>query len=100
MEYARSDDFELNRSTPISEPYGGYTGMKPVDFKNPVTSLAWQNRLNPDKIILGGDHLGPDAFKDRDGEEAIAMPRVFEAFVEAGFEKIHIDTSMRLGRPN
>ena len=77
--------------------YGGYTGMQPCDFRNFVYSVAAKVGFTPDRIILGGDHLGPLVWNDKD--EAIAMANAKELirqFVMAGFTKIHIDTSMKL----
>ena len=39
--------------------FGGYTGMKPIDYKNYVYSLAEEIGCPKEYIILGGDHLGP-----------------------------------------
>lgn len=77
--------------------YGGYTGMKPEDFKNFVYSIADRIGFRRENIILGGDHLGPLAWQNE--SEACAMEKSIELvklFVLAGFKKIHLDTSMRL----
>lgn len=77
--------------------FGGYTGMKPKDYMNFVLSLAEKINFPQDKIILGGDHLGPLTWA---GETAaIAMEKAKELirdYVLAGFTKIHIDTSMKV----
>ncbi len=99
LEYARdNNEFVLIESTANQvNQYGGYTGMKPIDFRNHVYGLADKIGLNKDKIILGGDHLGPVVFKDKNENEAMKETEVLIAqYVKAGFEKIHIDTSMRL----
>jgi D-tagatose-1,6-bisphosphate aldolase subunit GatZ/KbaZ len=74
---------------------GGYTGMTPRDFRSFVEGLARQARVDPARVIFGGDHLGPNPWKRLPAakamEEAKAMVR---AFVEAGFQKIHLDASM------
>ena len=78
--------------------YGGYTGMKPADFVAFVHQIAERSGFDGEKLILGGDHLGPLIWKSM--PEAEAMPRAEKqvaSFVEAGFAKIHLDTSMRLG---
>jgi tagatose-1,6-bisphosphate aldolase non-catalytic subunit AgaZ/GatZ len=77
---------------------GGYTGMTPAVFRDYMLQLAGEVGLDRSRIILGGDHLGPLTWKDL--PEEIAMERaeiLVRCYVEAGFEKIHIDTSMRLG---
>lgn len=78
--------------------YGGYTGMKPVDFKNFVFDIANKVKFPKEKVILGGDHLGPLTWKGEKAEKAMAESReLIRQFVLAGFTKIHIDTSMHLG---
>src|SRR5512138_1151089 len=54
----RDDDHVLIEATANQvNQYGGYTGMKPVDFKNFVFSIADRVKFPYDRIILGGDHL-------------------------------------------
>lgn len=78
--------------------YGGYTGMKPVDFSRFVYSIAEKVKFPDDKIILGGDHLGPLTWKGLPAEKAMEEAKeLIRQFVYAGFTKIHIDTSMHLG---
>lgn len=77
---------------------GGYTGMVPQEFADLVHGIMDQEQVDPNLIILGGDHLGPIAWKNE--PEAVAMKGAEEmvrAYTLAGFTKIHIDTSMRLG---
>lgn len=77
--------------------YGGYTGMQPVDFYDFVQNLAKEIGLSEDHLILAGDHLGPLTWSNEN--EADAMKKSVElvkSFVEAGFTKIHLDTSMKL----
>ena len=78
--------------------YGGYTNMKPVDFRDYVYALSEKTHFPKEKIILGGDHLGPLTWASE--PEASAMEKAEELvkqFVLAGYKKIHLDTSMRLG---
>lgn len=76
---------------------GGYTGMKPTDFRDFVYSLAEKVGLSKDRIFLGGDHLGPLTVVDRNEEEAMEYAkRLVHDYVAAGFTKIHIDTSMKV----
>ncbi len=78
--------------------YGGYTGMKPVDFRDFVYSLAEKTGFSREKIILGGDHLGPLTWKNLEADKAMKESReLIRQFVSAGFTKIHLDTSMHLG---
>lgn len=77
--------------------YGGYTGMQPADFAAYVRSLAVKTGFPQEQLILGGDHLGPLTWSGEPKEEAMAKAEVLiDAFVRAGFRKIHLDTSMRL----
>jgi D-tagatose-1,6-bisphosphate aldolase subunit GatZ/KbaZ len=78
--------------------FGGYTGMKPEDFRDFVHSQARKNEFPPDRIVLGGDHLGPIPFKGEAAGSAMGKASVMvQRFVEAGFVKIHLDTSVPLG---
>ena len=74
---------------------GGYTGMTPADFYALVESLANKVGLAQDKIILGGDHLGPNCWQYLSSAEAMAKSDVLIAdYIKAGFRKIHLDCSM------
>jgi D-tagatose-1,6-bisphosphate aldolase subunit GatZ/KbaZ len=74
---------------------GGYTGMQPADFAALVNEIAEEEAFPTDRIILGGDHLGPNPWRDRPAEEAMdEAERMVAAFVRAGFRKIHLDASM------
>ena len=76
---------------------GGYTGMKPADFKEFVLEIAKKNGFDKQKIFLGGDHLGPLTFAGKDEAEAMAdAEELIRHYVAAGFTKIHIDTSMKV----
>jgi D-tagatose-1,6-bisphosphate aldolase subunit GatZ/KbaZ len=74
---------------------GGYTGMVPADFRRFVESIAAGIGLPSDRLILGGDHLGPNPWKRLPAEEAMARAEAMvAAYVDAGFRKIHLDTSV------
>ncbi len=74
---------------------GGYTGMTPADFRAFVEEIAKTAGLGTDQIILGGDHLGPNPWKDLPAEQAMAKSEeMIAAFAAAGFTKLHLDTSM------
>jgi D-tagatose-1,6-bisphosphate aldolase subunit GatZ/KbaZ len=74
---------------------GGYTGMQPRDFAALVESIAGEEGCPADQIVLGGDHLGPNPWRDRPADEAMAeAEKMMEAYVAAGFRKIHLDASM------
>jgi D-tagatose-1,6-bisphosphate aldolase subunit GatZ/KbaZ len=77
------------------DQYGGYTGMKPDDFVRFVHLIANRVGLPRERIVLGGDHLGPNAWRNLPAEEAMQRAEgLIHAYVSAGFTKIHLDTSM------
>jgi len=77
--------------------FGGYTGIKPADFVHCVQTIAEENNFPVEKIILGGDHLGPYVWRDEPAESAMRKSeKLVHAYVNAGFKKIHLDCSMRL----
>lgn len=74
--------------------FGGYTGMTPADFIGFVKGIAQAHGLADVPVILGGDHLGPQAWRDRPGDEAMTLAaEMIRAYVAAGFTKIHLDCS-------
>lgn len=74
---------------------GGYTGMLPEDFSNLVKNIAKEEGCPVEQIILGGDHLGPNPWRHQPAREAMAQAELMvEAYVLAGFRKIHLDASM------
>lgn len=76
--------------------YGGYTNMKPTDFVNFVHEIAQNVGYPTNKIILGGDHLGPTSWTNLTADAAMEKSQVLiESYVSAGFTKIHLDTSMQ-----
>lgn len=77
--------------------FGGYTGMTPKNFIAHVRGIAEEHNFPFEKIILGGDHLGPSVWQDEPAETAMQKSEVLiRDYVEAGFTKIHLDCSMRL----
>jgi D-tagatose-1,6-bisphosphate aldolase subunit GatZ/KbaZ len=77
------------------DQFGGYTGMTPVDFRDLVLGIAERYGLPEDRVVLGGDHLGPNRWQKRPAGEAMSLAEdLVEAYVTAGFSKIHLDCSM------
>jgi D-tagatose-bisphosphate aldolase class II non-catalytic subunit len=75
--------------------HGGYTGMNPARFRAFIGDLAAKAGIDAGRIILGGDHLGPNPWKDRPAVQAMSEARdMVRAYVEAGFDKIHLDATM------
>lgn len=74
---------------------GGYTGMTPGDFRHFVEAIVGKVAFPLDRLVLGGDHLGPNPWKHLPAPEAMQKAsRMVEAYAEAGFTKIHLDASM------
>ncbi|MBR7825134.1 D-tagatose-bisphosphate aldolase, class II, non-catalytic subunit [Actinospica sp. MGRD01-02] len=77
------------------DQFGGYTGMTPPEFRDLVLRLADRHGLDRWRVVLGGDHLGPNRWRDRPAEEALALAEeLVAAYVSAGYTKIHLDCSM------
>ena len=75
--------------------FGGYTGMRPADFHRFVSGLAADCGLPAGRLLLGGDHLGPNAWQDEPSEVAMVKSEALVSeYVRAGFRKIHLDCSM------
>jgi D-tagatose-bisphosphate aldolase class II non-catalytic subunit len=74
--------------------FGGYTGMTPATFMDSLRSLAQQVRLDPQLLVLGGDHLGPQAWRRESAAVAMGHAKdMVRAYVLAGYTKIHLDCS-------
>jgi D-tagatose-1,6-bisphosphate aldolase subunit GatZ/KbaZ len=79
------------------DQFGGYTGMKPVDFVSYMAKIAKDVGFPEDKLLLGGDHLGPNGWQELDAEPAMANSHeLIRQYVAAGYQKIHLDASMFL----
>ena len=77
--------------------FGGYTGMKPLDFANFVFSIANRVKYPKNKIILGGDHLGPNPWKKETSQNAMGKScSMVKEYALAGYSKFHLDASMCL----
>ena len=78
------------------DQFGGYTGMRPADFIGFVHEIAARVGLDSQRVLFGGDHLGPNPWRDRPASEAMALARdLLSAYAAAGFAKLHLDASMR-----
>lgn len=74
--------------------FGGYTGMTPQDFARYVGQIAAAAGSDMDLVILGGDHLGPQAWRSEPADVAMGHAAVMmRDYVGAGFRKIHLDCS-------
>ncbi len=78
--------------------FGGYTGMTPAAFRDHVLALAGAAGCDPARVIIGGDHLGPYVWRAEPADQAMARAcDLVRECVQAGYTKIHLDASMRLG---
>jgi len=74
------------------DQFGGYTGLRPADFRDLVQAAADGAGLPRERLILGGDHLGPNTWRSLPADEAMSRADdLVAAYVEAGFTKIHLD---------
>lgn len=74
---------------------GGYTGMTPGGFRDFVHGIADRVGVPRRRVILGGDHLGPNPWRHLPAADAMARAEAMvAAYAEAGFEKLHLDCSM------
>src|SRR5512140_3442253 len=98
MLQARADDTVVcieSTSNQVNQ-YGGYIGMTPEEFAGFVREVAAAMGLPPERVILGGDHLGPHVWQTEPAESALPKAcALVDACVRAGYVKIHLDTSMR-----
>lgn len=74
---------------------GGYTGMRPADFVALVRQIAGSVGFPEDRLLFGGDHLGPNPWKHLPADAAMAEAKLMmRAYAEAGIRKLHLDCSM------
>jgi D-tagatose-1,6-bisphosphate aldolase subunit GatZ/KbaZ len=70
--------------------------MTPPQFRDYVRELAHEQGFPVERLVLGGDHLGPNAWQRQDAATAMAHAQTLvAAYAGAGFHKIHLDCSMR-----
>jgi D-tagatose-1,6-bisphosphate aldolase subunit GatZ/KbaZ len=74
---------------------GGYTGLTPAQFRDYVHTIAKDTSFPTERVILGGDHLGPNPWRTQSAEVAMEKAcAMVSAYAAAGFSKIHLDASM------
>lgn len=97
MEYALQKEINILIESTCNQvnQLGGYTGMKPLDFVNFIFSIADRVKFPKNKIILGGDHLGPNPWKKENSWNAMKKAcSMVKEYALAGYFKIHLDASM------
>jgi D-tagatose-1,6-bisphosphate aldolase subunit GatZ/KbaZ len=55
--------------------FGGYTGQNPASFAAFVRKVAMQMNFPVERIVLGGDHLGPHVWRAESPDKAMAKAR-------------------------
>jgi D-tagatose-1,6-bisphosphate aldolase subunit GatZ/KbaZ len=93
---ARDDHYALIEATSNQvNQFGGYTGMCAGDFRDYVAGIAARSSVPMQRVLLGGDHLGPNCWRGETAEIALQRSeRLVADYVSAGFRKIHLDCSM------
>ncbi len=77
--------------------FGGYTGVTPAQFVSLVNEVAAGMNFPVDRIVFGGDHLGPHVWRKEGASAAMQKAKeLVRACVLAGYTKIHLDASMAL----
>jgi D-tagatose-1,6-bisphosphate aldolase subunit GatZ/KbaZ len=76
------------------DQFGGYTGLRPPDFRALVEETADRVGFPVGDLVLGGDHLGPHRWRGEDSETAMSHAEdLVRAYVAAGYTKLHLDCS-------
>ncbi len=76
--------------------YGGYTGMTPAEFADYVWRIADACQFPHNRLIIGGDHLGPNPWQHEPAAKAMDKSRtLIRDCVLAGYAKFHLDASMK-----
>jgi D-tagatose-1,6-bisphosphate aldolase subunit GatZ/KbaZ len=74
---------------------GGYTGLTPAAFHDRMLAAAAAAGLPRGRLLLGGDHLGPNPWRALPAEEAMERAlTMVAAYAGAGYRKLHLDASM------
>jgi D-tagatose-1,6-bisphosphate aldolase subunit GatZ/KbaZ len=76
------------------DQFGGYTGLRPADFRALVERIADRVGFPREDLVLGGDHLGPHRWRNLAAETAMAHAEdLIRSYVAAGYTKLHLDCS-------
>src|SRR5476649_2637206 len=82
IEAALREDLQTSRQVLIEatsnqvNQFGGYTGMLPSDFRDFVLNIAKSVGFPEQRLLLGGDHLGPNCWQNETAEAAMAKAEV------------------------
>jgi D-tagatose-1,6-bisphosphate aldolase subunit GatZ/KbaZ len=76
--------------------FGGYTGLTPEQFAAYVKAIAEKLDFPRERLLLGGDHLGPYPWRAEPVQIAVGKSQeLLRDYVKAGYVKIHLDASMK-----
>jgi D-tagatose-1,6-bisphosphate aldolase subunit GatZ/KbaZ len=76
------------------DQFGGYTGLRPADFRALVEQIAERVGYPVADLVLGGDHLGPNRWRGDPAETAMSRSEdLIRAYVAEGYTKLHLDCS-------
>lgn len=97
MRQARDEDSMLcveSTSNQVNQ-FGGYTGMTAAGFAQYLRTVAAETGYSGERIVLGGDHLGPYPWRAEASRSAMEKAgELVRSCVLAGYVKIHLDASM------
>jgi D-tagatose-1,6-bisphosphate aldolase subunit GatZ/KbaZ len=75
--------------------FGGYTGQTPQEFSDWIRGSAQRAGLPAERVLLGGDHLGPFPWRSEAAHAALQKAgELVRSCVLNGYQKIHLDASM------
>ncbi|MBI3477706.1 MAG: class II D-tagatose-bisphosphate aldolase, non-catalytic subunit [Acidobacteria bacterium] len=75
--------------------FGGYTGQTPEKFAQWIRGVAARAGLPSERVLLGGDHLGPFPWRNETANSAMEKAcELVRQCVLSGYHKIHLDASM------
>lgn len=81
--------------------FGGYTGLTPQAFVDYVAAIAEKLEFPRERLLLGGDHLGPYPWRAEPLQIAMQKSKdLVRDYVQAGYVKIHLDASMKCADDN
>lgn len=76
--------------------FGGYTGLIPEQFVAYVNNIADGLDFPRERLLMGGDHLGPYLWRAEPVQVAMSKSQALvRDYVMAGNVKIHLDASMK-----
>ena len=77
------------------DQFGGYTGKTPAQFITEMRTYVAKLGFPEERLVFGGDHLGPNAWQHLPAEQAMENAgELVRQYAAAGYEKIHLDCSM------